>query len=369
MAADLTGPTPSADQADDVDGRPIRTAVIGYGLAGSVFHAPLIDAVEGLELTAVVTSNVERAEAARVRYPGVRVYANAQELWVDAHELDLVVVAAPNNAHAPLALTAIEAGLAVVIDKPLAVSAADGERVRVAASIAGVLASVFQNRRWDGDALTLRALLADGSLGDVHRFESRFERWRPQVNTGAWREGADPAAAGGLLFDLGSHLIDQALNFFGPVTRVYAEVRPVRPAAQVDDDVFVALTHAGGVVSHLWASATAADLGPRFRVLGAKGSYIKYGLDVQEAALRAGGGPRDADWGAEGEASWGRLGTPGVTRAVPTLAGRYEAFYEGIRDSLLTGVAPPVLLAEAIAVLRVIEAARASAGDRTVVTL
>jgi predicted dehydrogenase len=235
--------------------------------------------------------------------------------------------------------------------------------------MAGVLASVFQNRRWDGDALTLRGLLADGALGDVHRFESRFERWRPQVNAGAWREGGDPAAAGGLLFDLGSHLIDQALNFFGPATHVYAEVRPVRPAAKVDDDVFVALTHASGVVSHLWASATAADLGPRFRVLGSAGSYVKHGLDVQEAALRAGGGPGDAGWGAEDEASWGRIGTPGETRPVPTVAGRYEAFYEGIRDSVLTGVAPPVALEEAIAVLRVIEAARDSARENTVVTL
>jgi predicted dehydrogenase len=369
VAADLTGPTPGPDLAQSADARPIRTAVIGYGLAGSVFHAPLIHAVDGLALTAVVTSNAERGEAARTRYPGVRVFGSADELWGESDALDLVVIATPNSSHAPLALTAIEAGLAVVIDKPLAVTSADGERVRVAAAMAGVLASVFQNRRWDGDALTLRGLLADGALGDVHRFESRFERWRPQVNAGAWREGGDPAAAGGLLFDLGSHLIDQALNFFGPATHVYAEVRPVRPAAKVDDDVFVALTHASGVVSHLWASATAADLGPRFRVLGSAGSYVKHGLDVQEAALRAGGGPRDAGWGAEDEGSWGRIGTPGETRPVPTVAGRYEAFYEGIRDSVLTGVAPPVALDEAIAVLRVIEAARDSARENTVVTL
>ena len=369
MVADMTGADSDLAVADATDGQPIRTAIIGYGLAGSVFHAPLIHAVDGLELTAVVTGNADRAETARQRYPGVRVLASPEQLWQEADNLDLVVIASPNSAHVPLALTAIEAGLAVVIDKPLAVSVADGERVRVAAGVTGVLASVFQNRRWDGDLLTLRSLIANGDLGSVHRFESRFERWRPQVNVAAWREGGDPAQAGGLLFDLGSHLVDQALVVFGPVTSVYAEVRAVRAGAQVDDDVFVALTHTSGTVSHLWASSAAADLGPRLRVLGSEGSFVKYGLDVQEAALRAGGGPLDAGWGADDESAWGILGTPGDTRRIATVAGSYETYYAGIRDSLRTGAALPVTVDEAITVLTIIEAARASACDHAVIAL
>ncbi|MCU1678002.1 MAG: oxidoreductase domain protein [Frankiales bacterium] len=345
----------------------LRTAVIGYGLAGSVFHAPLIDATDGMTVAAVVTSNANRAAAARARYPGVRVLATADEFWDDTADVGLVVVASPNRTHVPMALRAVEAGIPVVVDKPVAASVVDATTLRDAALAAGVLVSVFQNRRWDGDLLTLRELLAAGSLGTVHRFESRFERWRPQVAAGVWRERPDPAEAGGLLFDLGSHLIDQALTVFGPVTRVYAEVRAVRPGAHVDDDVFVALTHASGTQSHLWASSTAAELGPRLRVLGSAGSYVKHGLDVQEAALRAGGSPRDPDWGVEPETSWGRAGTPDDTRWVPTVPGAYQTFYAGVRDAVRDAATPPVTIDEAIAALIVIEAARRSARERVTV--
>jgi scyllo-inositol 2-dehydrogenase (NADP+) len=348
---------------------PVRTAVIGYGLAGSVFHAPLIATTDEMALTSIVTGNPERAAAARERYPQVRVVATAEELLSDPDGLDLVVVASPNSSHAPLGLAAIDAGLPVVIDKPVAASVADAWRIRDAAAKKGLLVSVFHNRRWDGDARTLAALLDEGALGEVHRFESRFERWRPQVDTTRWRERPQPEEAGGLLYDLGSHLIDQALMFFGPVSRVYAEVRAVRPGAQVDDDVFLALTHAGGVRSHLWASSTAADLGPRFRVLGTAASYVKYGLDVQEAALRAGGAPHDAGWGIESEAAWGRLGTPEKAGPVPTLPGAYQHFYAGVRDALRTGSQPPVTVDQAAAVLAVIEAARRSADSASTVEL
>jgi scyllo-inositol 2-dehydrogenase (NADP+) len=348
---------------------PVRTAVIGYGLAGSVFHTPLVAATGGMALTSIVTGNPERAAAAQERHPGVRVVATAEELLSDPDELDLVVVASPNITHAPLALAAIDAGLPVVIDKPAAATVADTLRIRDAAAKKGVLASVFHNRRWDGDARTLRALLDEGSLGEVHRFESRYERWRPQIKTEAWRERPQPQEAGGLLYDLGSHLIDQALLFFGPVTHVYAEVRAVRPGAQVDDDVFLALTHAGGARSQLWASSVAADQGPRFRVLGGAASYVKHGLDVQEAALREGGTPSEAGWGAEPESAWGRLGTPEKSEPVPTRPGAYQEYYAGIRDALRTGGRPPVTMDEAAAVIAVIEAARRSADSASVVEL
>lgn len=345
----------------------IRTALVGYGVAGSVFHAPLISATDGMTLTTVVTANEQRAAAVRERYPDVRVAPNVEQLWREPGRLDLVVIASPNRTHLPLALAAIRARLPVVVDKPVAATAAQARQLPDAAAEKGVLVSVFHNRRWDGDALTVRRLIADGSLGTIFRFESRYERWRPEVNAQAWRERPAPEEAGGLLYDLGSHLIDQALTLFGPVTDVYAEVRAVRRGAQVDDDVFLAIAHRSGTCSHLWASSAAADLGPRFRVLGTSGSYRKYGLDVQEAALRAGRTPGKPGWGEEPDTSWGQLGTPGHTRPVPTRPGNYGQYYADLRDALRGKRDPPVTVDSAIDVLVVIEAARRSASERATV--
>jgi scyllo-inositol 2-dehydrogenase (NADP+) len=348
---------------------PVRTAVVGYGLAGSVFHAPVIAATDGLALTTIVTGNDERAAAARERYPDVTVVPTVDELLSRRDDIDLVVVASPNSSHVPIGLAALESGLPVVIDKPVAATVADASRLRDAAAKNNLLVSVYHNRRWDGDARTLRTLLAQGLLGTVHRFESRYERWRPQVDTARWREQPGADVAGGLLYDLGSHLIDQALVLFGPVAGVYAEVRNVRAGAQVDDDVFAALTHESGVRSHLWASSITADFGPRLRVLGSAGSYVKYGIDVQEAALRAGGTPRDHGWGVEPDAAWGQLGEPGSVRTVPTEPGAYQDFYREIRDALREGTPPPVTIDQAIDVLAVIEAARRSADEGVTVRM
>lgn len=337
-----------------------RIALVGYGLAGSVFHAPLIAATEGLALTTVVTANADRAAHARQHHPGVRILDDAGALWTGAasDEHDLVVIATPNRSHTPLARAALEAGLPVVVDKPVTATVEQARELRALALRRGLLLSVFHNRRWDGDALTVRRLLAEDALGAVHRFESRFERWRPAVDPDRWRERADPDEAGGLLYDLGSHLVDQALTLFGPVTAVYAELGAVRPGAAVDDDVFLALTHAGGTRSHLWASAAAADAGPRMRLLGDRAAYVKYGMDVQEAALHVGRTPLDHDWGVEPPEAWGRLGVPGNTRPVPTTPGAYQDFYAGVRRALVTGGEPPVTIDQAIDVLAVLEAAR-----------
>lgn len=287
-------------------GTPLRVGLVGYGLAGSVFHAPLIAATQGLALDTVVTSNPERQAQARAEYPDVRVAASADELWARADDLDLIVIASPNKTHVPLATAALEAGLPVVVDKPVAGTAAEARALAELAEKRGLLLSVFQNRRWDNDFLTLRKLIADGELGEVYRFESRFERWRPQLK-GGWRESGDPAEIGGLLYDLGSHVVDQALVLFGPVTSVYAETDVRREGAQADDDTFLALTHVSGVRSHLYVSATTAQLGPRFRVLGSKAGYVKHGLDPQEAALREGARPgaSDVEWGTEPQELWG----------------------------------------------------------------
>jgi len=226
--------------------------------------------------------------------------------------------------------------------------------------------TVFQNRRWDGDFLTVRRLLSDDELGRVLRFESRFERWRPEVGT-SWRENADDA--GGLLFDLGTHLVDQAVQLFGPVQAVYAELELRRPRAEVDDDDFVALEHAGGVRSHLWMSSVAAQRGARFRVLGDRAAYTKHGLDVQEDSLRAGGSPAEPGWGEEPEDRWGRLGAGEDLRSVPTEPGNYGAFYEAVAASVRNGGPPPVEPIDAVEVLELLEAARRSSRDRKVVPL
>ncbi|MGW0764018.1 Gfo/Idh/MocA family protein [Streptomyces sp. NPDC002676] len=353
-------------------GTPLRVGLIGYGLAGSVFHAPLIAATEGLVLDTVFTSNPERQELARAEFPEVRLAATSDELFDRAGELDLIVIASPNRTHVPLATAALKAGLPVVVDKPVAGTAAEARELAALADERGLLLSVFQNRRWDNDFLTLRKLLAEGALGDVWRFESRFERWRPQPK-GGWRESGDPAEFGGLLYDLGSHVVDQALVLFGPATEVYAETDLRRPGAETDDDTFIALTHANGVRSHLYVSATTSQLGPRFRVLGSQAGYVKYGLDPQEAALREGLRPGPA-WGAEPDALWGRLGAgesplTGGGTPVPTVAGDYPAYYAAVAKAL-TGDGPnPVTALEAASALDVLEAARRSARDKMTVTL
>ncbi|WP_269857739.1 Gfo/Idh/MocA family oxidoreductase [Streptomyces sp. RPT161] len=351
---------------------PLRVGLIGYGLAGSVFHAPLIAATEGLLLDTVVTSNPERQAQAKAEHPQVRTVASAEELWSRADQLDLVVIASPNRTHVPLATDALRAGLPVVVDKPVAGTAAQAAALADLAEERGLLLSVFQNRRWDGDFRTVRHLIDTGELGEVRRFESRFERWRPRPK-GGWRESGDPAEFGGLLYDLGSHLVDQALTLFGPVRTVFAESDVRRPEAEADDDTFIALEHVNGVRSHLWASAVVPQLGPRFRVSGSVAGYVKYGLDPQEAALREGLRP-GSGWGTEPQEAWGRLGAgesplTGGGAAVPTLPGDYPAYYAAIAAALRDGTAPPVTAREAVAALTVLEAARASAAERRTVEL
>jgi predicted dehydrogenase len=347
---------------------PIRVALIGYGLGGEVFHAPLVHADPDLTLTTIVTSDPGRRERAAARYPDARIVEGADAIWARADDHDLVIVCSPNVAHVPLATAALEAGSAVVVDKPLAASADDGRALATLAADRGLLLSVFQNRRWDGDFLTVRRLIADDALGTVFRFASRFERWRPQRDDG-WRERGEPGEAGGLLWDLGSHLVDQASQLFGRPTHVYAEVDRRRAGVEVDDDVFVALTHPGGVRSHLWASATAAIGGPRFHVLGARGAFEKHGLDPQEDALAGGASPNDPGYGTEPEGRWGRLSDGTTERAVPTEPGDYAAYYRGIAASLRTGAPPPVDARDAIEGLEVLEGARESSRTGTVVAL
>jgi scyllo-inositol 2-dehydrogenase (NADP+) len=345
--------------------RDLRVGIVGYGLAGAVFHAPLVAATPGLEVAAIVTRNPERRERAERDHRGARVVAEVSEML---GEVDVAVVATPNREHVPVARAALEAGVDVVVDKPLAVTASEGRELVEEARRAGRLLTVFHNRRWDGDFLTVRRLLQRAALGRVVRFESRFERWRPQVAPGAWRERGDPSEGGGLLLDLGTHLVDQALVLFGRPLSVYAEVERRRQGATVDDDVFVALEHDGGVRSHLWASMVAGAPASRFRVLGLEAAYVKDGLDPQEEALRAGARPGDVDWGREPEQRWGRLMAGDSEQPIETERGAYEAFYAGLVSALREESPPPVDPMDAVAALEVLEAAARSAATRATVT-
>ncbi|SEG39060.1 Predicted dehydrogenase [Nonomuraea solani] len=342
----------------------IRVGLVGYGTAGAYFHAPLIHATPGLTLSAVVTRDPGRQAEVAGKY-GAAGLSDVRELW---ERCDLVVVASPNRTHLATAAAALTAGLPVVVDKPLARTAEEGRELLRLAGERGLMLTVFHNRRWDGDFRTVRRLAGEGELGEVRRFESRFERWRP-VPKGGWRETGGEAEIGGLLYDLGSHLVDQALHLLGPAREVYCESDIRREGVASDDDTFIALTHAGGARSHLWVSSVAARLGPRFRVLGSAGAFVKYGMDVQEERLRAGLPPGAPGFGDDEEDRWGILGTEEEQRFVRTEAGTYLDFYQGVVAAVREGAPPPVDPLSAIETLAVIEAARLSATQRIVVHL
>jgi predicted dehydrogenase len=263
-------------------------------------------------------------------------------------------------------MAALSAGVSVVVDKPFAATAAEGRMLEREARDRGLAVIPFHNRRWDGDFLTVRRLVADGVLGRLTRFESRFERWRV-VPKPRWMEAN--AAAEGMLYDLHTHLIDQALVLFGPATQVYAETDQRRARVQADDESFIALTHASGVRSHLGATIVAAQIGARYRVYGGAGAYVKFGVDPQEEMLKAGRRPGTAGWGEEPREAWGTLGDGACVTSVPTERGAYECFYEGVVDTLRDGAPPPVAPADAIAGLEIVEAAYRSAAERRAILL
>ncbi len=347
---------------------PFHVGLIGYGLAGESFHAPFLATTPGLRLSVIVTANADRQRAAARAHPDATIVDAASHVWKNAGDLDVVVIATPNRTHAPLANEALAHGLHVVVDKPFATSVSEARPLVAEAKRSGLMITVFQNRRWDGDFLTVRRLLAEDALGTPLRFESRFERWRPLPRDN-WRERGTPEEAGGLLFDLGSHLIDQALVLFGPAIHVYAELDRRRAGVQVDDDSFVALTHSNGVRSHLFMSAVAAQAGARFRILGSRGAYVKWGMDPQEAKLRDGQSPDTPGFGDDPRVHWGMLGAGEEFTPVPTETGAYRRFYEGVVDALRGVAPPPVSPHEAIAALAVIEAARRSAAEHRVIAI
>jgi predicted dehydrogenase len=345
--------------------RPIRTAVAGFGLSGSVFHAPIIATNPAYSLDVISTSDDGRKSAAAARYPGARIVDTPAGILDLAGGLDLLVLGTPPATHYPLAKAALEAGMDVVVDKPFTVRSAEGQELIELAARLGRVLTVFQNRRWDGDFLTVKSLLESGTLGTVTRFESRFERWSPEVAK-AWKASATADDGGGVLFDLGTHLLDQALQLFGPAAVTHAELNARRSGEKADDDVFLALQHDSGVTSHLWMNMLCAQQGPRYRLLGSEGGFTKHGVDPQEPYIVAGGGPLDEEYGVE-DGEWaGSLGRDGHLDRLSTERGAYPEFYrilaEKIHDGGAASALPaPVDPAGPVAVLRLIEQARALA--------
>lgn len=344
---------------------PIRTGLIGFGLAGRVFHGPFLATNPAFRLDVIATSSPERAAEALADHPEATVVSTADELLLRAADLDLVVLASPVMAHLEQGLTALDAGLAVVIDKPFVPTVLDAKKLIARAEDTGSMLTVFQNRRWDADFLTLRGLVAEGLLGRVHRFESTFERWgRPVADR--WQDSTPPALGGGIAFDLGSHLVDQALQLFGPAEVELAEFRTVRDGAGNEDDAVIALRHRDGVFSHLTMSRVAGQSGPRFRVLGDASAFVSSGLDGQEPQLKAGVWPDHDDYGLTPESSWGTLGIDDGTplERVPMARGDYPAFYDGVAAAILEGAPPPVDPRDALEVVRIIERAHSLASAR-----
>ena len=331
-----------------------RVALLGFGVAGRVFHAPLIAATVGLELAAIVTSSPDRTRWARHAYPSAIVFDNPEAVWSHASQFDAVVVAGPNAMHAPLAHRALEAGLAVVVDKPLAVTADDARGLIAASESSGVPLTVFLNRRWDGDFLTVRRLIAEGRVGEVRQFESRFTWWQPTPGPG-WKSSATTAEGGGTLYDMGPHLIDQAIQLFGPVRSVSAQLDRIDPASIADDHAFVRLEHESGVRSRLWMSPQVPLAAPRFWVLGTDAGYIQSGLDPQQGQLAEGVGPADRSYGTSPRSRWGRLGTDANSELVPTDRGAYQEFYAAFSRALAGEGELPVDPAEAVVTLELIE--------------
>jgi scyllo-inositol 2-dehydrogenase (NADP+) len=340
----------------------IRVGLIGFGLGGRVFHAPLISSVEGMELAAALERTGNKTAE---RYPGITTYRSLEGMLAD-RSLDLFVISTPNRTHFELARQILSAGRSVVIDKPLAVTPDEiAELIRLATD-AGVLLVPFHNRRWDSDFQTIQKLLREGLLGRLVSLESRFDRWRPTPPTDRlWKD--DPDTGGGVLLDLGTHLVDQALVLFGRPEAVSADVVRERSGTRANDSFNVRLRYPELQVT-LGANVLTLPARPRFHLRGTNGNYWKFDVDPQEAALHQITRIEDPAWGREPAANWGLLhvGIDGstVTRPVEAIPGDYRIYYAGVRDALLGKSSAPVAAIDAWCVARILEWAAESSAQR-----
>lgn len=345
----------------------IRVGLVGFGMGGRVFHAPLVSSVHGLELAAVMERSSNQAAE---RYPGLKTHRNLEAMLADA-SLDLFVVTTPSGTHFEIARQILEAGRNVVVDKPTSVTSDEIARLMDLAIRRKALLVPFHNRRWDSDFQTIQKLLSEGSLGRLVAFESRFDRWRPtQPTTRLWKE--DPAQGGGVLLDLGTHIADQALVLFGLPESISAEVARERDGGSANDSFTLRLRYSSGphpgLIVTLGANSLSLPPRARFHIRGTLGNYWKFGLDPQEAALNQITRIEDPDWGREPVVEWGSLhadiqgGT--VTRPVEPEVGDYRHYYEGVRDAVLGKGPVPVKAIDAWRVARLLEYAMESAEKR-----
>jgi len=357
---------------------PIRTAVLGFGLAGKVFHCPFVSAVPGLQLVTILQRKGDSAAAA---YPSAKIARSIEEILNDP-TIDLIVVGTPNDSHVEYATAALRAGKHVVVDKPVAPTSAEVRSLIDLAKAHGKILAPFHNRRYDNDFLTLRKLITEGTLGRIVTVDSHFDRFRPLQRGHSWKEVAGPAS--GNLFDLGPHLIDQALALFGAPTHITATVRYDRDKTDIDDAADVTLhyeIHGKTILYHCRETMIAADPAPRFRVHGTLGSFTKSGLDPQERALLDGAKPpqlgSQQPWLPEPESSWGTLtlATPDTepielsSRAFPSVTGDYRNFYANVRDAI-RGTAPLAIPAEeAFKTIRLLELALQSSREQRTVAV
>ena len=330
----------------------LKVGIAGYGLAGRYFHAPLLKGC-GYEVTAILTSNELRKTHALEDFPSTKVVTSINELV--SMDLDLIVVASANIVHADQAIAALEAGIPVVVDKPMGRNLDETQRIIDVSNAHGVPVTTFFNRRWDSDALTIKKVLASGVLGEIHRMDSRFERFRPDLNPDSWRENMTPEDGGGQLLDLQPHLISTAVDWFGNAQLVTASVRSIRGSA--DDDSVLVLRHTNGVMSYLSASAVVGAPGPRIRILGSKGALVINDLDPQEAMLRQGKYPEGGSW-SEPTNSVAHIYRGAETELVDSVSGNYALFYSAVSDAILHGKSWPVSNEDALLVARIIDQAR-----------
>ncbi len=348
---------------------PLQAGVVGFGLAGRIFHAAVINETPGMRVAGIVQRSGDDAAAA---YPSAKIARSLDEMLEDP-SITLCIVATPNKAHRSLAEQCLKAGRHVVVDKPLALSSEDAKALAELAAERGLILSAYHNRRWDGDFCTLRTLLESTRLGRPLHLVSRFDRYRLEPRLDAWRESGEEG--GGVLFDLGPHLLDQALALFGIPATIWADVRLSRDDAAVDDSFDLMLTYEGssavgtptagqdlsGLRVWLCATLAAASVGARFALHGTLGSYEKFGLDPQENALKAGQTFGTPGFGSEPQHAWGVLTLPGAKpEPVPTMRGDYRAYYGNVRDAILGRAKLQVTVRDAWYVARLIELARES---------
>lgn len=332
----------------------IRTAIIGFGVSGRVFHAPLLAANPDFEISMIATSNPERQQQAARAYPQATIVPSYQQVLESAENLDLLIIGTPPPTHYEIARDALEHGLHVVVDKPFVVRSTQGEELIALADQRGLTLTVYQNRRWDGDFLTVKQLLAEKTLGQVHSFESRFEWFKPE-GMHSWKSKLTAQDGGGILYDLGTHLIDQAVELFGPVESMQSSLRALTEKATAEEDAHLVLNHHSGTQSRLTMSSLNASPGPRFQVAGNLGAYTSYGLDPQEPQLASGMGVEHDEYGRKPEENWGQLADNHGARPVPTLPGDYPQFYRALATCLHHAGPIPVDPQDSLSVLRLIE--------------